>query len=61
MEAEHLVPGGPPAMSEADWQAKAAQWFLGVVDAGLGQVSWPLTEPHLNYIHEQVKKNVRWP
>ena len=45
VEAVGLVPGGPPAMGEADWRAKAAEWFPGVVDAGLRQVSWPLIEP----------------
>lgn len=58
VEAVGLVPGGPPAMGEADWRAKAAEWFPGVVDAGLRQVSWPLIEPHRDYIHEQLKENV---
>lgn len=58
VEAEGLVPGGPPVMSEAGWRARAAQWFPGVVDAGLRQVTWPVIEPHRDYIHGQLKADV---
>ena len=58
VEAEGLVPGGPPVMSEADWRAKAVAWFPQVVDAGLRQVTWPGIEVHRDYIHAQMKAGV---
>lgn len=58
VEAAGLVPGGPPAMSEADWRARAAEWFPGVVDAGLRQVTWPAIEPYRDYVHDQLKAGV---
>src|SRR5665647_468684 len=39
--AEGLVPGGPPALTEADCRARAQAWFPALVDKGLRQVTWP--------------------
>ena len=58
VEAEGLVPGGPPVMGEAEWRAKAAQWFPQVVDAGLRQVTWPAIAIHAEYIRAQLKAGV---
>jgi DNA replication protein DnaC/transposase len=58
VEAEHLVPGGPPAMREADWRAKAVQWFPQVADAGLRQVTWPAIAVHRDYIRSQLAAGV---
>lgn len=49
VEAEGLVPGGPPGMCEADWRAKAVQWFPQVADAGLRQVAWPAIAVHAEF------------
>ena len=57
-EAEGLVPGGEPVMSEAQWRAKAVAWFPQVADAGLRQVTWPAIEAHRDYIHAQLKAGV---
>ena len=58
VEAEGLVPGGPPVMCEADWRAKAGVWFPAVLDAGLRQVTWPAIAPHAGFIAEQLKAGV---
>jgi transposase len=58
VETEGLVPGGPPAMSEADWRAKAVAWFPQVADAGLRQVTWPAIAVHAEYIRGQLKAGV---
>ena len=44
--ASGLMPGGPPVMSEADWRARAQEWFPALVDTGLRQVTWPAIEVH---------------
>ncbi len=56
--AEGLVPGGPPAMGEADWRAKAGVWFPAVLDAGLRQVTWPAIGAHADFIRAQLKDGV---
>lgn len=58
VEAEGLVPGGPPGMCEADWRAKAVQWFPQVADAGLRQVAWPAIAVHAEFIAAQLKAGV---
>jgi len=58
VEAEGLVPGGPPGMAEADWRARALVWFPGVADAGLRQVTWPAIGAHADYIREQLRAGV---
>ncbi len=56
--AAGMTPGGPPVMSEADWRARAAGWFPGVVDTGLRQVTWPAIEAHRDYITVQLAAGV---
>ena len=58
VEAEGLVPGGPPVMGEADWRAKALVWFPGVGDAGLRQVTWPAIGAHAEFVRAQLKAGV---
>jgi transposase len=58
VEAEGLVPGGPPAMTDTQWRAKAVAWFPQVADAGLRQVTWPAIEVHRDYIDDQLKAGV---
>lgn len=58
VEAEGLVPGGPPVLSEADWRAKATVWFPQVLNAGLRQVTWPAIAVHADYIRDQLKAEV---
>jgi len=50
-------PGGPP-MAEADWRALVCEWFPALADTRLRQVSWPVIEPHRDYIHGQLKAGV---
>lgn len=55
---EHgLEPGGPPA-GEQVWMQRIAQWFPGVTDRRLRQVTWPEIDKHRDYIVEQLGKNV---
>ena len=56
--AEGLVAGGPPVMSEADWRARAASWFPGLVDKGLRQVTWPAIDAHRDYVSAQLAAGV---
>jgi len=58
VEAEGLVPGGPPVMGEADWRAKALVWFPAVADAGLRQVTWPAIATHAEFVRAQLKAGV---
>ncbi len=58
VEAEGLVPGGPPVMSEVDWRARAVAWFPAVADAGLRQVSWPGIAVHADYVRAQLEAGV---
>ena len=48
-EAAGMVPGGPP-LSEAEWDAKAREWFPELADTRLRQVTWPAIEPHHEFI-----------
>jgi hypothetical protein len=45
-------------MSEADWRRLATGWFPQLVDHRLRQVSWPMIEPHRNYIAAQLRAGV---
>ena len=56
--AAGLVPGGPPAMTEADWRDRAAVWFPALVDKGLRQVTWPAIGAHRDYITAQLQAGV---
>jgi transposase len=51
-----LAPGG--GRTEQDWSARVAEWFPQLADAGLRQVSWPLIEPHRDYIVTQLEAGV---
>src|SRR6478609_8342914 len=52
-----LVPGGSPA-GEQVWEQRIAQWFPGVVDRRLRQVTWPQIEAHWDFIVEQLGEGV---
>jgi transposase len=52
-----MAPGGPP-MAETDWRKLATEWFPTLVDHRLRQVSWPLIDPHRDYIGEQLDAGV---
>jgi len=56
--AAGLTPGGPPVMSEADWQARAQSWFPALVDTGLRQMTWPAIEVHRDYVSAQLAARV---
>ena len=56
-EAAGMVPGGAP-LSEAEWDAKAREWFPELADTRLRQVTWPAIEPHHEFIGEQLKAGV---
>jgi transposase len=51
-----LEPGG--GRNEQDWSVLVTEWFPGLADASLRQVSWPLIEPHHDYIVEQLEAGV---
>jgi len=55
--AAGIVPGGAP-MAEADWRTLVCEWFPELVDTGLRQVSWPVIEPHRDYIAAQLTAGV---
>jgi len=55
--AAGLVPGGP-AMTQADWVALVADWFPGLTDSRLRQVTWPEIGRHHEYITAQLKLGV---
>jgi transposase len=55
--AAGIVPGGP-AMGEADWRRLATQWFPQLVDHRLRQVSWPVIDPHRDWIAGQLRAGV---
>jgi transposase len=55
--AAGLAPGGPP-MSEQDWRGLVCEWFPELADARLRQVSWPVIEPHRDYVATQLKAGV---
>ncbi|MFB8035501.1 hypothetical protein ACFC5Z_21625 [Streptomyces sp. NPDC056004] len=48
-EAAGISPGGPP-MSEADWTKLIKEWFPGLIDRRLRQVTWPDIDQHRDYI-----------
>ncbi len=48
-EASGISPGGPP-MSESDWSKLIKEWFPGLVDKRLRQVTWPDIDQHRDYI-----------
>ena len=56
-QAAGMVPGGP-ALSEAEWDARARTWFPELADTRLRQVTWPAIEPHHDYIVDQLKAGV---
>ena len=49
------MPGGPP-VGEQVWEQRIAEWFPGVVDRRLRQVTWPQIEAHRDYIVEQLRE-----
>lgn len=49
MEASGICPGGPP-MSESDWSKLIKEWFPGLIDRRLRQVTWPDIDQHRDYI-----------
>lgn len=48
-EASGISPGGPP-MSESDWSKLIKEWFPGLIDRRLRQVTWPDIDQHRGYI-----------
>ena len=56
--AAGIVPGGP-AKSEGEWQDLVREWFPGLSDSRLRQVTWPAIGEHHEYIVEQLKAGVR--
>jgi transposase len=58
--AAGIVPGGP-ARSGAEWQGLIREWFPGLPDTRLRQVTWPAIAVHHDYITAQVKAGVRMP
>ena len=56
--AAGIAPGGP-AKSEGEWQDLVREWFPGLSDSRLRQVTWPAIGEHHEYIVEQLKAGVR--
>jgi len=56
-EMAGMTPGGAP-LAEAEWDAKAREWFPGLADTRLRQVTWPAIEPHQEFIREQLQAGV---
>ena len=56
-QAAGMVPGGP-ALSEAEWDARARTWFPELADTRPRQVTWPAIEPHHDFIVDQLKARV---
>ena len=56
--AAGVAPGGP-AKSEGEWHELVREWFPGLADTRLRQVTWPTIAVHHDYIVEQVKARVR--
>lgn len=44
--------------SPAEWSALVREWFPQLADSSLRQYSWPLIEPHRDYIVEQLEAGV---
>ena len=51
-----LEPGSGRA--EAEWAVLVREWFPQLADTSLRQVSWPLIEPHRDYIVAQLEAGV---
>jgi transposase len=51
-----LEPGNGRA--QAEWAPLVAEWFPQLADTRLRQVSWPLIEPHRDYIVKQLEEGV---
>jgi transposase len=51
-----LEPGS--SRSQAEWATLVAEWFPQLADTRLRQVSWPLIEPHRDYIVAQLEEGV---
>jgi transposase len=56
--AAGIAPGGP-VKSEGEWQELVREWFPGLSDSRLRQVTWPAIGEHHEYIVEQLKAGVR--
>jgi transposase len=56
--AAGIAPGGP-AKSEQEWHELVREWFPGLADTRLRQVTWPAIAEHHDYIVEQLKARVR--
>jgi transposase len=54
--AAGMVPGS--GRSHAEWAAVARDWFPQLADTSLRQFSWPLIEPHRDYIVAQLEAGV---
>src|SRR5690606_4960894 len=52
-----MVPGGP-ALTQAQWSVLVRDWFPGLVDTSLRQVTWPEIGRHHEYITGQLKLGV---
>jgi len=57
--AAGIVPGAGPSRSEGEWQDLVREWFPGLSDSRLRQVTWPAIAEHHEYIVEQLKAGVR--
>jgi transposase len=55
--AAGIVPGGPPP-GEERWAELVREWFPGLADTRLRQVTWPAIEPHHDYICGQLGAGV---
>ena len=44
--------------SQGEWSTLVRQWFPQLADTTLRQISWPLIEPHRDYIVEQLEAGV---
>jgi transposase len=56
--AAGIVPGSP-AKSGDEWHELVREWFPGLADTRLRQVTWPAIGEHHDYIVAQVKAGVR--
>lgn len=52
-----MVPGDP-ALSQAQWAVLVRDWFPGLDDTSLRQVTWPEIAVHHEYIADQLKAGV---
>jgi transposase len=56
--AAGIAPGGP-AKSGDEWHELVREWFPGLADTRLRQVTWPAIAEHHDYITGQLKAGVR--